>query len=135
MNFSGPVFGGEVVDGDDVDIDLCCGGGAGVAGVAGGDGEGCNVVNGLDSFRTLDAGVVAALGADGDVRTCVCILVFTTSICRVSILPKIRRKCDKPRGQVMTPAKPPANPAVAISNGNPISLDPQYDFAAFWNCS
>jgi len=71
------------VDGDDVDIDLCCGGGAG------GGGEGCNVVNGLDSFRTLDAGVVAALGADGgDVRTCVCILVFTTSICRVSTLPK-----------------------------------------------
>ena len=74
------------MDGDDVDIDRCCGEGAGGAG---GAGEGCNVVNGLDSFRTLDASVVAALGADGgDVRTCVCILVFTTSICRVSTLPK-----------------------------------------------
>ena len=71
------------MDGDDVDIDLCCGGGVG------GGGEGCNVANGLDSFRTLDAGVAVALGAGGgDVRTCVCILVFTTSIYRVSTPPK-----------------------------------------------
>ena len=64
----------------------------------------------VDEGESVDAGTGDGAG-EGSLR-CVWIRVFTTS-----------------RGVVITPAIPPADAAVRISKGSPISFDPTHRFA------
>jgi hypothetical protein len=63
-------------------------------------------------------GVGFSEGVKASGLCCVCILVLTTS-----------------RGHVITPAMPPADAPVKISNPIPISLWPTHAFAIFCSCS
>jgi hypothetical protein len=71
-----------------------------------------------DEPKDLEVEMDDRLEGDESGLCCVCILVLTTS-----------------RGQVITPAMPPADAPVKISSPKPMSLWPTHAFAIFCSCS